>query len=78
MAELLRLNSLTRELHAPPPIAELREKVRRRTFLVRERTKLKVKIKGVLAYEGVRPPKEHGLYTWKDKEWLDSSYSPHL
>lgn len=62
MAELLRLNSLTPELHAPPLIAERREKVRRRTFLVRERTKLKVKIKGVLAYEGVRPPKEHGLY----------------
>jgi transposase len=71
LAELLRLNSLPESYMPPKPIAELREKVRRRAFLVRERTKLKVKIKGVLTYEGVKPPDGHGLYTRRGKEWLE-------
>jgi hypothetical protein len=49
LAELLRVNGLLE-------IALLREKIRRRAFMVRERTKLKVKIRSVLAYEGVKPP----------------------
>jgi hypothetical protein len=53
----------------PPVIAELREKVRRRAFLVRERAKLMTKVKNVLAYEGVKPPREHGLFTRKGVEW---------
>jgi transposase len=55
----------------PPHIAVLREKVRRRAFLVRQRTKLKVKIRGVLTYEGVRPSEGYGLYTRKGREWLE-------
>jgi len=38
--------------------------------MVRQTTKLKVKIRGVLAYEGVKPPGEYGLYTRKGVEWL--------
>lgn len=60
LAELLGLNSLPESYIPPRTIAELQEKVRCRAFLVRQRTKLKVKIKGVLAYEGVKPPEGQG------------------
>ena len=56
----------------PPVIAELREKVRRRAFLVRERAKLMTKIRGGPAYEDVKPSKEHGLFTRNRVEWLHS------
>jgi transposase len=68
-AELLRLNSLPESYMPSPDIEVLREKVRRRAFLVRQRTKLKVKIRGVLTYEGVRPPEGYGLYTRKGRQW---------
>lgn len=55
----------------PPEVAELRERVLRRAFLIRQRTKLKVKIRGVLTYEGIKPPEEYGLYTRKGREWLE-------
>jgi transposase len=51
-------------------IAKLREKVRRRAFLVRTRVKLRVKVKSVLSYEGLKWPSEHGLFTKKGIEWL--------
>jgi len=70
LAELVRLDSLPLSYMPPRDIAELREKVRRRAFLVRERTKLMVKIKGFLTYEGMKPPTEHGLFTVKGVEWL--------
>jgi transposase len=70
LAELLRLNSLPESYVPPPDIAELREKVRRRAFLVRQQTKLKVKIRSTLAYEGVKPPGEYGLFARKGREWL--------
>ena len=70
LAELLRLNSLPRSYMPPPYIAELRKKVRRRAFLVRQRTKYMVKIRGVLAYEGVKPPEGYGLFTRRGVEWL--------
>ena len=70
LAELLRLDSLPVSYIPPPDIADLREKIRRRAFMVRQTTKLKVKIRGVLAYEGVKPPGEYGLYTRKGVEWL--------
>jgi hypothetical protein len=40
-------------------------RVRRRAFLVSERAKLKTKIRGVLAYEGLKPPESVGLFTRK-------------
>lgn len=72
IAELVRLDALPPSYMPPPEIAELREKVRRRAFLVRERAKLMTKIRGVLAYEGVKPPKGYGLFTRKGVGWLHS------
>lgn len=56
----------------PDDIAALREKVRRRAFLVRMRSKLKVKIKAQLVINGLTPLSEHGLFTSKGLEWLRS------
>jgi len=70
LAELLRLNSLPESYIPPREIAEIRERVRRRAFLVRQVTKLKVKIRDVLAYEGIKPPTGYGLFTAKGVEWL--------
>jgi len=72
IAELVRLDSLPKSYMPPPDIAALREKVRRRAFLVRERAKLMAKIRGVLAYEGVKPPDGCGLFTRKGVDWLIS------
>ena len=72
IAELVRLDVLPRSYMPPPEIAELREKIRHRTFLVRERAKLMTKIRGVLAYEGLKPPDAYGLFTRKGVEWLHS------
>jgi transposase len=44
IAELVRLNALPQSYMPPPEIACLREKVRRRAFLVRERAKLKTRL----------------------------------
>jgi transposase len=71
LAELLRLNALPESYMPPPDIAELREKVRRRAFLVRQVSKLKVKIRDVLAYEGIKPPTGYGLFTRKGVDWLN-------
>jgi transposase len=72
IAELARLNALPLAYMPSEEEAELREKVRRRAFLVRERAKLKVKIKSVLTYEGIKPPSECGLFTKKGVGWLGS------
>ena len=64
------LNSLPLSYMPPPHIAALREKVRRRSFLVGQQTKLKIKIRSTLTYEGVKPPGEYGLFTRKGREWL--------
>jgi len=56
----------------PPEIAALREKVRRRAFLVRQRAKLMAKIRFVLAYEGLKPPEGLSLFTRKGVDWLES------
>jgi transposase len=56
----------------PDDIAALREKVRRRAFLVRMRSKLKVKIRAQLDINGLTAPSEHGLFTSKGLEWLRS------
>ena len=70
LAELLRLDSLPESYIPPREIAETREKVRRRAFLVRQVTKLKVKIRGTLAYEGIKSPTGCGLFPVKGVEWL--------
>jgi transposase len=62
IAELVRLDALPLAYFPEGEIAKLREKVRRRAFLVRERVKLRVKAKSVLTYEG--------LFTKKGVEWL--------
>ena len=52
--------------------SDLREKVRRRAFLVRERVKLRVKIKSFLTYDGIKWPVDFGLFSRKGVEWLGS------
>jgi hypothetical protein len=56
IAKLVRLGSLPLDYMPPREIASLREKIRRRAFLIRERSKLKVKVRNTLAYEGLKPP----------------------
>jgi len=72
VTELARLDALPLSYMPPEDIAALREKVRRRAFLVRMRSKLKVKIKAQLVVNGLTPPSEHGLFTSKGLEWLRS------
>ena len=72
IAELARLDALPLAYMPDKEISVLREQVRRRAFLVRERVKLRVKIKSVLTYEGIRWPSDHGLFTRKGVEWLHS------
>jgi transposase len=72
LAMLLRLDSLPTSYIPPREPADLRERIRRRAFMVRQNTKLKVKIRDILAYEGVKPPEEYGLFTRKGVEWLSS------
>ena len=70
IAELVRLDALPLAYMPGVETAALREKVRRRAFLVRERVKLRVKIKSVLTYEGIKWPSDHGLFTGKGVAWL--------
>ena len=70
IAELMRLDVLPLSHVPDEETVALREKVRRRAFLVRERVKLRVKIKSVLTYEGIKWPSNHGLFTEKGAEWL--------
>jgi transposase len=72
VTELAGLDALPLSYMPPDDIAALREKVRRRSFLVRMRAKLKVKIKAQLVVNGLKPPSEYGLYTSKGLEWLRS------
>ncbi len=70
IAELVRLDALPLAYMPDENTAELREKIRRRAFLVRQRVKLRVKIKSVLIYKGLNWPSEYGLFTKKGVEWL--------
>jgi transposase len=70
IAELVRLDALPLAYFPDEETAVLREKVRRRAFLVRNRVKLRVKIKSVLTYEGLKWPSDSGLFTRKGLEWL--------
>jgi transposase len=75
VTELARLDALPLSYMPPDNIAALREKVRRRAFLVRMRARLKVKIKAHLTINGINPPSEYGLFTRKGVEWLHSLQS---
>jgi transposase len=70
IAELARLDALPLAYMPDKEVSMLREQVRRRAFLVRERVKLRVKIKSILTYEGIRWPSDCGLFTRKGVEWL--------
>jgi len=70
IAELARLDALPLAYMPEKEISVLREQVRRRAFLVRERVKLRVKIKSILTYEGIKWPSDFGLFTRKGVEWL--------
>jgi transposase len=70
IAELVQLDALPLAYFPNEETAKLREKVRRRAFLVRQRVKLRVKIKSVLTYEGLKWPTDHGLFTSKGLTWL--------
>jgi len=70
IAELARLDALPLAYMPDKETAILRENVRRRAFLVRERVKLRVKIKSLLTYEGLKWPSDHGLFTVKGEAWL--------
>ena len=72
LSELTRLNALPLSYVPPDNIAALREKVRRRAYLVRMRSKLRVKIRAQLTINGIQPPTDHGLFTSKSLEWLHS------
>jgi transposase len=72
VTELARLDALPLSYMPPDNIAALREKVRRRAYLVRMRSKLKVKIRAQLTINGIQPPADHGLFTSKGVEWLHS------
>lgn len=72
IAELVRLDALPPAYMPDEETAMLREKIRRRAFLVRERVKLRVKIKSTLTYEGIKPPSSYGVFTVKGLKWLHS------
>ena len=70
IAQLLRMDWLPLSYVPDDAVGALREKVRRRAFLVRERVKLRVKIKSYLTYQGLKWPEDHGLWTKGGLVWL--------
>ncbi len=54
LAELLRLDALPISYMPHEDISSFKEMVQRRAYLVRERTKLRVKIRDCLVYNGIR------------------------
>jgi transposase len=70
IAQLLRMDWLPLSYVPDDVTGSLREKVRRRAFLVRERVKLRVKIKSYLTYQGLKWPADHGLWTKAGLVWL--------
>ena len=70
IAQLLRMDWLPLSYVPDEVTGALREKVRRRAFLVRERVKLRVKIKSYLTYQGLKWPSEFGLWTKAGIVWL--------
>ena len=75
LTELVRLDALLLSYVPSDDIAALGEKVRRRAFLVRMRSKLKVKIQVDLTINGLTPPSEFGLFSRKGIAWLHNLQS---
>jgi transposase len=63
IAQLLRMDWLQLAYVTDDVTGALREKVRRRAFLVRERVRLRVKIKSCLTYQGLKWSEDLGLWT---------------
>ena len=76
LAELLRLDALPSSYMPDEETSSLREMVRRRAYLVRERTKFRVKIRDCLVYNGIKRTKDegssNGLFTIDGINWLRS------
>lgn len=72
LAELLRLDALPESYMSDEVTSDLKEMVRRRAFLVRERSKFKAKIRDCLVYRGIKEPKDYGLFTNAGITWLES------
>ena len=70
IAQLLKTDWLPLSYVPNEDTGALREKVRRRAFLVRERVRLRVKIKSYLIYQGLKWPVDHGLWTKDGVIWL--------
>ncbi|GIU71187.1 MAG: hypothetical protein KatS3mg003_0666 [Candidatus Nitrosocaldaceae archaeon] len=71
LAELTRLNALPLSYMPDDYTLMLREKVRRRAFLVRLRTKIKNRVRSYLMINGIKEP-TYGLFSNKGKEYLRS------
>ena len=72
IAQLLRTDWLPLSYVPDEENDALRERVRRRAFLVRERVRLRVKIKSYLMHQGLKWPTDHGLWTKGGVVWLHS------
>jgi transposase len=69
LADLLRVDYLPRTYIAPPAVRELRELLRLRASLVRQRTALRNKVQAVLIKRGEKPPMK-SVFGKKGKAWL--------
>jgi transposase len=69
LADLLRVDYLPRAYIAPPALRELRELLRLRASLVRQRTALRNKVQAVLIKRGEKPPMR-SVFGKKGKAWL--------
>ena len=74
MADLTRGNLLPTSWIPPKEIRELRDLVRQRIFLVKQRTKIKNKIHGELIKRGIEY--KRNIFTKSGKEWLHSLKIP--
>jgi transposase len=72
LAELLRLDALPESYMPDEETSDLKEMVRRRAFLVRERSKFKAKIRDCLVYRGIKEYSDAGLFTISGVDWLKS------
>ncbi|KXA91590.1 hypothetical protein AKJ64_04645 [candidate division MSBL1 archaeon SCGC-AAA259E17] len=70
LAHLLRTDMVPESYIPPKEIRELRELVRMRTNLVRDRTKLKARVRAELEKNRIRVDSSEDIFTIKGKNWL--------